>query len=106
MSLTVSWPSGHALTLGFFCLLQSWALASNAQGQDAQNAQEDGTSRHRLEAPLLPIRIDGHGAITWDGEFGLGGRADIPVINDGFTSGSRDQLCISVGLDVVFVAFE
>jgi hypothetical protein len=56
--------------------------------------------------PLLPVRLEGHGTLNWDGGAGVGGRVDIPVIKDGVIYNARDELAISVGLDVVFLAFE
>lgn len=57
-------------------------------------------------APLLPVRVNGHASISWDGELGVGGRVDIPITEKGVLLSTRDELAISVGLDVVFVAFE
>jgi hypothetical protein len=57
-------------------------------------------------APLLPVRIGGHAAINWEGELGVGGRVDIPLIERGVLFSTRDEFSISVGMDVVFVAFE
>jgi hypothetical protein len=89
-------------TLGA-CLAAQGALWAGAAA--AQSA-EDASTSHRLDAPLLPVRLEGHGALTWEGEFGVGGRVEYPVLAEGLASGSRDELSVSVGLDVVFVAFE
>lgn len=54
------------------------------------------------KAPLLPLRIDGHVALTWEGGFGVGGRAEFPVVKS-FRYASRDELAISVGADLAFL---
>lgn len=55
--------------------------------------------------PLMPIRLDGHLAVTWDGAFGLGARADLPLISGTFRYSGRDELALSLGADVTFVSF-
>ncbi|MDB4973826.1 MAG: hypothetical protein JWN48_2167 [Myxococcaceae bacterium] len=55
--------------------------------------------------PFLPLRLDGHVALTWDGSFGVGVRADFPLISGTFRYSSRDELAISVGSDVTFISF-
>jgi hypothetical protein len=72
----------------------------------AARAQEPGGGSEPSIAPLLPVRVNGHASITWDGELGVGGRVDVPVIEKGLLLSTRDEFAISVGLDVVFVAFE
>ena len=87
------------------CVTVSTAMAQTGDEETVSTAADTSTTSHRIEAPLLPIRLEGHGAFTWDGEFGAGVRADIPIMDD-LASGTRDELCISLGLDVVFLAFE
>lgn len=55
--------------------------------------------------PLLPVRLDAHAALTWDGNFGLGGRVDFPLISGTFRYSTRDELAISAGGDVTFINF-
>ena len=53
--------------------------------------------------PLLPVRLDAHASLTWDGNFGLGGRVDFPLISGTFRYSTRDELAISAGGDITFV---
>lgn len=80
------------------------ALWLSAEGSQAQ-AQDYDVGSTPIK-PLLPVRVDGHASFTWDGEFGLGARVDIPIIEQGVLYSSRDELALSVGMDVVFVAFD
>jgi hypothetical protein len=86
----------------------SWlALFAILAGSAEARADEPRTDAGRSSmAPLLPVRVSGHAALTWEGEMGVGGRVDIPLLDKGLMFGSRDELSISAGLDVVFVAFE
>lgn len=57
--------------------------------------------------PLLPVRFDAHAAMTWDGWLGLGGRLDIPIATAaGLRYSSRDEVAISLGTDLTFLAFD
>lgn len=56
--------------------------------------------------PLLPLRLDGHVATTWEGNFGIGGRADFLLVSGTFRYSTRDELALSVGGDVTFIAFD
>lgn len=57
--------------------------------------------------PLLPhVRLDGHVALTWDGAFGVGVRADWLLIEGTFKYSQRDELAISAGADITFVKFD
>jgi hypothetical protein len=87
--------------LGLALLMVVAATASDARALEPDEAE----SRPSM-APLLPVRIGGHAALTWEGEFGVGGRVDIPLIEQGVLFSTRDELAVSVGMDVVFVAFE
>lgn len=91
-------PLSFATTLLFAALTPHDALAENVA---AQTSYED-----LSQEPLLPVRLDGHASITWDGYFGLGARVDIPVMEKGLAYSSRDELAISLGVDVVFVSFD
>ncbi|MFT3921612.1 MAG: hypothetical protein QM778_03670 [Myxococcales bacterium] len=82
-------------------LAASSLFSANAQADEAEGAEYEDLS----EEPLLPVRLDGHASITWDGYFGLGARVDIPLIKDGLSYNSKDELAISVGVDVAFVSF-
>src|SRR4249919_3028097 len=42
--------------------------------------------------PLLPVRLDAHVALTWDGNLGVGGRVDFPLISGTFRYSTRDEL--------------
>src|SRR5690242_7883316 len=83
-------------------LLVVWAgLTRAASAQDAEQRSEA-----ELDAPLLPVRISGQASLTWDGEFALGGRVDYPLIERGLLLSTRDEVSLSGGLDVAFLAFE
>ncbi len=115
MSLfAIARPRSHPLTLGTWLVTQSCLLAGVGVGTARADLDEETVgsepsgraTSHHIEAPFLPFRLEAHGALTWDGEFGIGARADIPILDDSATTGSRDQLCLTVGVDAVFVAFE
>jgi hypothetical protein len=78
-------------------------VASGARADEPASAEEGHASSI---APLLPVRIGAHADLTWDGELGVGGRVDIPILSKGVLFGTRDELSVSVGMDVVFEAFE
>jgi len=56
--------------------------------------------------PLLPVRLDAHVALTWDGSVGVGGRVDFPLVSGTFRYSTRDELALSVGGDVTFISFD
>lgn len=57
--------------------------------------------------PLLPVRLDGHAAMTWSGALGLGARVDIPIASAaGLRYSQRDEVSIGLGCDVTFLAFD
>jgi hypothetical protein len=58
----------------------------------------------RLDA-FMPVRLDGHVALTWEGHLGVGGRVDIPLVSGTFRYSGRDELALSVGGDVTFLSF-
>ncbi|HEX5657711.1 MAG TPA: hypothetical protein VFX59_10975 [Polyangiales bacterium] len=65
-----------------------------------------GVHGYGRQDPLLPhVRLDGHVALTWEGAFGVGVRADWLLIEGTFKYSSRDELAISAGADVTFVKF-
>lgn len=101
MSGGVEWAIPRTLSGVFggvlLVLLLSVCATVHAQPQLVRNEHTDD--------PFLPVRIDAHAALTWDGELALGGRTDIPIVEKGFLSSTRDELSISVGLDVAFVSF-
>ncbi len=67
-------------------------------------AQETGPSD--LMKPLLPLRLEGHGSLTWDGKAGFGFRAEIPIVTGGLVYNGRDELAISAGSDFMLLAFD
>gem|GEM_PF-6158213 len=76
-------------------------LGAKARAEETSRAEYEDLSQQ----PLLPVRLDGHASITWDGYFGLGARVDIPVLKDGLSYNSKDELAVSLGADVIFVSF-
>ena len=52
---------------------------------------------------FMPVRLDGHVALTWEGHVGVGGRVDFPLISGTFRYSMRDELAISVGGDITFL---
>ncbi len=56
--------------------------------------------------PFLPLRLDGHAALDWDGRLGVGARADFVLISGTFRYSARDELALSVGGDVTFINFD
>lgn len=84
--------------LGWLSLLCLMVCTSTAAAQAAPPS--DATK------PLLPVRIDGHGSLTWDGQLGFGFRADIPIVAGGLAHNARDELAVSVGADFIMLAFE
>jgi hypothetical protein len=92
----------HARVLGLAALV-ALALAV-AQPASAQPLARSLTSYGRKQ-PLLPVRLDGHVALTWTGGFGVGARADIPLVTS-FRYAPRDELALSVGADVAFAWFD
>lgn len=51
------------------------------------------------------VRFDVHLDLGFHGAFGIGGRADIPIVPDGLIEGVDDELAISPGIDVFFYSF-
>ena len=88
----------------------SLSMGGAATRADAQDGTSVGTASPpppvRLfgrNDPLLPVRLDAHASLTWDGNFGIGGRVDFPLISGTFRYSTRDELALSVGGDVTFV---
>lgn len=53
------------------------------------------------------VMIDGarpelHVGVGWDGAIGIGARADIPIVPDGFISGLTDEFALSPGGELYF----
>lgn len=85
--------------------LLTLSVAASATTHAQDNAPPPADSDER--APLLKyVRADGHAGIDWEGDFGLGLRADIPIFDKSRMYNTRDELAISVGGDVIFVAFD
>jgi len=80
-------------------------LLSLVFGASTGSAQS-GSSRSDLMKPLLPVRLEGHGALSWDGFAGAGFRAEMPLIDQGVMYDAHDELAISAGSDFIFLAFE
>lgn len=74
----------HGMIAAFLAVLSSHFSA------DAE-AQEGGNSK---------VRFDAHLNLGWYRAFGLGMRADIPVVKEGLVSGVADDLAISLGGDL------
>jgi hypothetical protein len=92
-------PSRLLALCGLVLLLGAAPAAStSAQAAPAPAAPDD-------HGPLLPVRLDAHAALTWESNFGLGGRVDIPLLDTGRLYGATDELSLSVGADVAFVTF-
>jgi hypothetical protein len=89
-----------------FQLLALLAAAAFAPGQEVAAQEQQVAYGGDPNAPLLPVRLDAHASITWDGTFGLGARVDIPILEKGFAYSSRDELAISIGADLIFVSFD
>jgi hypothetical protein len=77
-----------------------------APGDAHADAAERTDYEDLSKEPFLPVRLDGHAALTWDGYLGIGARVDIPVIKQGLAYSTRDELSISLGCDVAFVSFQ
>ncbi|MEY4513048.1 MAG: hypothetical protein RLZZ450_5170 [Pseudomonadota bacterium] len=82
------------------------AAASLARAEDrpAVAAAAPPVRLYGRNDPLLPIRLDAHASLTWDGNFGLGGRVDFPLISGTFRYSTRDELALSAGGDVTFLS--
>src|SRR3954454_23830231 len=63
------------------------ALAEDPTAQVSYDDMDD--------EPLLPVRLDGHASLTWDGYVGVGARVDIPVLKQGLAYNPKDELAIS-----------
>ncbi len=80
-----------------FCL----CTPQKTHAESAQVAYDEDASK-----PLMPVRLDAHASLTWNGYFGLGGRIDIPIMEKGLAYSTRDQLSVSLGADIIFLSFE
>ena len=79
-------------------------LAARVEAQQSEDTRRTKPPYGRTQA-LLPVRLDGHLALTWEGGFGLGARADIPIVKS-FRYAPRDELALSIGADVAFAWFD
>jgi hypothetical protein len=82
-------------TLSIACLFVT-LLSSTA------SAQPDGAGG---QTHIQTVRIDVHATIGWWWALGLGARADIPIVADGFVESLDDEFAISAGIDVAFVSW-
>jgi len=67
-------------------------------------ASEAQTAASDLGEPLLPLRLDAHGSLTWDGFMGFGARADYRILEQGVMGSAHDELAISAGADVILLS--
>lgn len=72
----------------------------------SRDASPTGRQYGRKAALIDHVRLDGHVALTWDGAFGVGVRADWLLIEGTFKYSARDELAISAGADLAFVSFD
>ncbi|HEY6881221.1 MAG TPA: hypothetical protein VI299_24515 [Polyangiales bacterium] len=72
----------------------------------AQDASTSGRPYGRKAALFDHVRLDAHVALTWDGAFGAGIRAEWLLIEGTFKYSTRDELAISAGTDLTFVSFD
>jgi hypothetical protein len=74
---------------------------------EPQQSRAPGMRGYGRKDPLMPhVRLDGHVALSWDGAFGVGVRADWLLIEGTFKYSQRDELAVSAGADVTFVRFD
>jgi hypothetical protein len=72
-----------------------------------QSAAAPGTRQYGRPVALMKhVRLDGHVALTWEGSFGVGLRADWLLIEGTFSYSQRDELAISAGADLTFISFD
>ncbi|MDB4987055.1 MAG: hypothetical protein JWN04_2233 [Myxococcaceae bacterium] len=81
------------------------ARASSAAEPTPAESRPASVRQYGRRDPFMPLRLDAHVALTWEGSFGVGVRADFPLINGTFRYSTRDELAISVGADLTFVSF-
>ncbi len=79
--------------------------AERADAQSVEASAEAQTSFDDDDSPLLPVRLDGHGALTWNGSAGVGLRVDVPIMEQGIAFNTRDQLSLTFGVDFMLVSF-
>ncbi len=98
-----STPRGslHKMKQLLGCVLVLLAISSHS----IASAQEASASADLMK-PLLPLRLEAHGALTWEGSAGFGFRADYPIMKGGLSYNGRDELAISAGSDFIMLAFE
>jgi len=83
------------------------ALGAALFGTSVAEAQSDRPERqYGRRDPFMPLRLAGHVALTWEGNMGIGGRADFPLVTGSFRYSQRDELAVSVGGDVTFIALD
>jgi hypothetical protein len=100
---------GRAVARELSLLLALLAVAlGSLVAAPPSRAEAQGKARYYGRThPLLPVRLDAHAAMSWDGALGLGGRVDIPVATAaGLRYSPRDELSLSLGGDVTFISFD
>jgi hypothetical protein len=70
-------------------------------------ARADDTIRHPGDHPSYAVELEPHGLIGWGiaypgSAFGFGGRASIPIVQNGFIPRINNSVAISFGADVLF----
>ncbi|HEY8041662.1 MAG TPA: hypothetical protein VIF15_17775 [Polyangiaceae bacterium] len=73
----------------------------------ASSARADDTIKHPGDHPLYHVELEPHVLLGWGafypgGGFGVGGRASIPIVDNGFVKEINDSVAISFGLDAMF----
>jgi hypothetical protein len=107
-----SWLATVSCAVALYCTVTGAAALGRhawgrAQAEDLAAAAGPAPRPVRLYGrndPLLPVRLDAHVALTWEGSLGVGGRVDFPLIAGTFRYSTRDELALSVGGDVTFIA--
>ncbi len=70
----------------------------------AASAQSN-TSHSDLMKPLMPVHLEAHGALTWEGAVGAGFRAELPIVSHGVLHDAHDELTVSAGSDFILASF-
>ncbi|HEX8793885.1 MAG TPA: hypothetical protein VF765_23240 [Polyangiaceae bacterium] len=71
-------------------------------------AAADDTIKHPGDHPDYSVELEPHGLVGWFGDaygataFGLGGRASIPIVQNGFIKSINNSVGITFGLDLLF----
>ena len=72
------------------------------------SARADDTIKHPGDHPHYSVELEPHLVLGWGGYYGgaggigPGGRASIPIVDNGFVSSINNSVAITFGLDVLF----